>query len=53
MQPLPIKLDDKLNFEYPLIGFYDAPDEGLFDSPTKITKCLFAYFEAWQKGRLF
>lgn len=50
MQPLPIKLDDKLNFEYPLIGFYDAPDEGLFDSPTKITKCLFAYFEAWQKG---
>lgn len=50
MQPLPIKLDEKLQFKYPLIGFYDAPDEELFGPVTKISKCLFAYFDNWAEG---
>jgi hypothetical protein len=55
MQPDPQMLLDKIGLEFPLIGFYDAPDPGQFEplvepEPGK-RACVFQFFDAWRDSQ--
>ena len=52
-QPNPELLLKKLNFSYPLIGFYDAPDSKSFEPIVTPGKrgCVFDSFKDWEKGK--
>jgi hypothetical protein len=54
MQPDPTKLIEKIGINFPLIGFYDAPDVSFFRplvSPKPGNKaCVFMFYKNWQKG---
>jgi len=36
---------------FPLIGFYDVPDIGLFEPIQETKACVFAYYKQWEKGK--
>jgi len=46
---------EALELEFPLVGFYDAPDPSLFEPlvapPAQGHACLFAYFLIWKQGK--
>jgi hypothetical protein len=54
MQPDPKMLLEKIGISYPLVGFYDAPDpspfEPLVQPRPSARRCVFAFYEDWQKG---
>jgi hypothetical protein len=52
-QPSPGRLLDRLDIGLPLIGFYDAPDPGLFEPLVEPDpgQCVFGFFGSWLEGR--
>ena len=44
-------LIEKTGITFPLIGFYDVPDTGLFEPLVETKACIFAYYKQWEKGR--
>lgn len=53
MQPDPSTLLKEINYDLPLIGFYDAPDPGPFQPMVvpKPGKCIFDYYPQWLEGK--
>ena len=55
MRPDPSLLLRHLELDWPLIGFYDAPDPSAFDpivEPKPMTRaCVFAFHKAWMAGQ--
>jgi len=51
--PDPTRLRQTLNIGAPIIGFFDAPEPGLFEpvvSP-QAKDCVFSFYDAWLKGK--
>jgi hypothetical protein len=52
-QPVPERLQKRLDIKLPLIGFYDAPDPALFGSLVEPDpgQCVFCFYKDWMAGR--
>jgi hypothetical protein len=52
-QPNPEVLKKRLGLRAPIVGFYDAPDPGLFKPlvEPKIRDCVFCFYEDWKSSR--
>jgi len=55
MQPDPTNLLKRLDYDKPLVAFYDAPDPSAFEplvkpDPNKHT-CIFAHYKSWMNGK--
>jgi hypothetical protein len=52
---VPSELLEALELEFPLIGFYDAPDPAAFEPlvapPAQGRACLFAFYPLWKEGK--
>lgn len=44
-------LIEKINLDWPLIGFYDTPNPENFKPYTEATSCVFAHFQLLKKGK--
>lgn len=51
MAETPSYLTEKLNLDWPLIGFYDTPHPGRFEPYKDATSCIFAHFKLLKKGK--
>jgi hypothetical protein len=53
VQPDPNRLFQRLDFETPLIGFYDAPDPALFEPlvAPQGRDCVYSFFNYWLDGK--
>ena len=51
IQPEIQYLIKKTGITFPLIGFYDTPDQSVFDPLLKSNTCVFANFKHWEKGK--
>jgi hypothetical protein len=52
-QPNPTNLCKRIDYNIPLIGFYDAPDSAPFEPLIKPEPgdCVFAFYKEWAKGK--